>query len=99
AREELEKLGGRAAPALLKALAREPSEEQRKWIEELLQQAEVRRWSGAQMQTVRAIEALERAGTPAAKAVLENLARGADGALETLEARAALAGLDGRTIP
>jgi WD40 repeat protein len=46
--------------------------------------------SPRQLQAVRAIEALERAGTPAARAVLEKLAKGAEGALETLEARTAL---------
>jgi hypothetical protein len=38
---------------------------------------------------VRAVETLERVGTPEARAVLEHLAGGAEGALQTREARAA----------
>jgi hypothetical protein len=90
AQDELERLGGLTAPALKKALEASPSVELRKRIEELLAKAKGQTLSPVQLQVVRAIEALERAGTPEARKALQTLARGATGALETVEARAAL---------
>lgn len=49
--------------------------------------------SPGRLRTLRAIEALEHAGGPAAIAALQRLARGAPGALETEHARAAVARL------
>jgi WD40 repeat protein len=48
------------------------------------------------LRTLRAIAALERAGTPEARAVLARMARGDPGAIETREAKAARDRLDHR---
>ena len=64
--------------------------ELRKRIEELVAKAKGHTLSPAQLQVVRAVEVLERAGTPEAKKLLQTLAKGAAGALETVEAQAAL---------
>ncbi len=45
------------------------------------------------MQALRAVEVLERVGTPEARQILEDLARGAPEARLTREAKAALEGL------
>src|SRR5205814_1902013 len=90
AQDELERLGGLAAPALKKALETRPSVELRKRIEELLAKAKGHTLAPARLQVVRAVEALERAGTPEARKALQTLGRGAAGALETVEAQAAL---------
>jgi RNA polymerase sigma factor (sigma-70 family) len=92
---ELEKLGEVALPALRKALAGKPSAELRIRCQELL-----RKWaevapSGEHLRGLRAVEALEQAGTPEACEVLARLAGGADDARLTREARAAVARLAG----
>jgi hypothetical protein len=46
---------------------------------------------GDRLQTLRAVEVLERIGTPEARHVLQAMAGGADGALATTQARGALA--------
>jgi hypothetical protein len=48
------------------------------------------------LRTLRAITALERVGTPGARAVLERLTRGNDGAIETRESKLALERLNCR---
>jgi hypothetical protein len=52
--------------------------------------------SGEQLRQVRAIEVLERIGTPEARALLESLTRGAAGARLTREAQAAVRRLSAR---
>jgi hypothetical protein len=54
------------------------------------------RLTPAQVREVRAVEALERAGTAEARALLKGLAAGAPAAVLTREARAALARLEAR---
>jgi WD40 repeat protein len=90
AQEELERAGGRAAPALRKALKGSASQEARKRIEELLEKCKGQSLAPAQLQVVRAVEVLERIGTREAREILERLAKGPTGALETNEARATL---------
>ena len=75
---------------LTRALAGKTSEEQKKRILELVEKTKGQTLTPRQLQVVRAVEVLERAGTKEAKAVLERLAKGPGGALETEQARAAL---------
>ena len=89
ATEALERLGDLAVPALEKALAGKPALEMRTRIERLLETAD-RMPPPEVLRSLRAVEALEHAGTPEARQRLEALAKGADGARLTREAQAAL---------
>ncbi len=84
------KIGEKAVPALRKVLAASPPLETRKRVEELVDQLTTGTLSTEQLRVVRAVEALERMGTPEARRVLQDLADGAPGVLPTREARAAL---------
>lgn len=88
---ELEKLGERALPAYRKALADKPSLESRRRLEELQtkSQADWSNVSGERLRSLRAIEALEFAGTKEACEVLAQLAAGAEGTRQTEEGKAA----------
>jgi WD40 repeat protein len=86
------KMGLDAEPALRRALAADPPLEARRRIEALL----VKLKGADQVRQVRAVEVLERLGSPAARQHLEALARGAPEARLTREARAALRRLDRR---
>jgi hypothetical protein len=90
---ELEKLGGQAEPYLQQALTRELTLEARRRVEQLLERLLQRGPTPEELRPLRAVEALERIGTQAARAVLAELTRGADGASLTEHARAALARL------
>jgi WD40 repeat protein len=95
ASRELEKLEGQAESALRQALAEKPTPEVRKRVEALL----AARWEAPAPDTLRALRALaalERIGSAEARAVLELLAAGADGARLTQEAKASLRRLNGR---
>jgi hypothetical protein len=87
AAQELERLGDAAEPYLRRVLAEKPVAEVRRAIELLLAgldgQPERRR-------AARALEALEYAGTPEAKQLLGELAKGAPDAWLTREAKATL---------
>jgi HEAT repeat protein len=85
----LEKLGDRAAPALREVLAGKPSAEVRKQAEELLAGQRLVR-SPEVLQRLRAVQVLERVGSPEARQLLKALARGAPAARETREAKASL---------
>jgi WD40 repeat protein len=85
----LEKLGELAAPALRKALASSSAEVRRK-ADGLLAKLDSLSPSPERLRSLRVVEALEHAGTPEAKALLEALARGAAGARLTREARLSL---------
>jgi len=87
---ELEKLGEAALPALRKALAGTPAAELRVRCEQLLNKHDRPTLSGEPLRIVRALEALEQAGTKEARDVLRRLATGAEGVRQTREARAAL---------
>jgi WD40 repeat protein len=86
---ELEALGEIAEPNLRKVLEGEPSLELKRRVEGLLEKVEAPLTSPEALRALRAVEALERAGTAEARGVLERLARGADGARLTDDARAA----------
>jgi WD40 repeat protein len=86
ATRELEESGDRVAVALEKFLANEPSAEARGRAEKLLEKIR----SGATGQTaqsLRALEVLEWIGTSKARELVEQLAKGAEGALLTEEAK------------
>jgi RNA polymerase sigma factor (sigma-70 family) len=92
---DLEKLGEAALPAYRKALDDKPPLEARRPLNDLLEKAEQAWWdaSGERLRSLRAIEALELAGTKEAREMLATLAAGAEGARLTEEAKAALARL------
>jgi WD40 repeat protein len=90
AAHELEKRLDLVAPALRKALADGPSPEVRRRLTQLIETAETDRWSGDALRTLRAIEVLERLGSPEAQRVLESLAGGAAESRLTREAKASL---------
>src|SRR5262249_32487566 len=90
AMEELEKFAELAEPALKQALASKPSLELAQRVQRLLERLRGRVLTPEQVRTMRAVEALEKMGTPGARRALEALARGAPGAHLTEEARAAL---------
>ncbi|HEV3263132.1 MAG TPA: WD40 repeat domain-containing protein [Gemmataceae bacterium] len=84
------KAGEQALPALQKVLASSPPLETRKRTEGLVDQLTGGGLTPEQLQMVRAVEALERMGTPEARRLLGTLADGAPGALPTREAQASL---------
>lgn len=90
ATRELEKLGELALPVLRSTLADKPSLEARRRVEELLRRLDTFALSGQALASWRALEVLERVNTPEARQLLEKLSRGAPGARQTEEAKAAL---------
>jgi hypothetical protein len=96
AMQELEGLGDMALPALDKKLAEKTlSVEARRRMETLAQRPRTV-LTGEELRSLRAVEVLEGIGTPEARAVLGNLARGGEGAVLTEQARRALARLERR---
>jgi hypothetical protein len=87
--DELEGLGELAYPALEKVLERKPSLEVRKRVDQILEKPEPPT-SIQGLRVLRAVEVLERIGTPEAQEVLSSLAKGASGARLTAEAKASL---------
>jgi RNA polymerase sigma factor (sigma-70 family) len=85
ATQELQTLGERLEPTLRKALAAGPRPESRRRLEQVLNGMEQGR-----LPHLRAVEALESVGTPAAREVLRTLAKGAPDASLTRAAEAAL---------
>jgi WD40 repeat protein len=86
-------LGKAAEPQLREVMRGKPSAEVRRRVEELLGKLDgvKRSLPAAQdLAVIRAVEVLERVGTPEARAVLEKLSRGAAEDRRTLEAKAAL---------
>jgi hypothetical protein len=96
AAEGLEKLGELAAPALLKALTA-PSAEVRRKADALLAKIDSLSPAPDRLRALRAVEALEHAGTPEARRLLEALSRGAAGSRLTREARLSLERLTSRS--
>jgi hypothetical protein len=93
AEQELARLGQFAKPAMTKALKDKPSLDVAQRLEKLLQGLEDRQLPGDEVRLVRAIEALEGAGTDEARAVFRQWAAGTAGDLLTEEAKASLARL------
>jgi WD40 repeat protein len=90
ANRELEQLDDLAEPALKEALKGNPSAEAAKRIRRLLQRLEEPLGDGEQLRRLRAVELLERIGTPEAAELLKALAKGAPAARVTKEAKASL---------
>jgi hypothetical protein len=96
ASKELEHLAEAALPSLQQTLAGRPSAEVRRRVEGLLQNLTDSSLSPEGLRALRAVEALENAGTPEARGLLETLAAGLPRARLTQEAKAALQRLAGR---
>ena len=93
ARQELEKRGAAAVPGLKRLAAAGASAEARKAAQELLDLVASPTSAAENLRASRALEALERVATPAARKLLRELGGGDPGAFVTAEARAALARL------
>jgi RNA polymerase sigma factor (sigma-70 family) len=91
AQAELLKIGDQAVPHLTRAMAGEITLEVRERMQLLLDKLTLPKLTGERLRLVRAVEVLERAGTPEARQLLQTLADGGPGALATTQARAALA--------
>jgi RNA polymerase sigma factor (sigma-70 family) len=85
----LQRLAELAAPALRQALDGKPSAEVRRRVPRLLEQIDGDK-TPEQLRSLRAVEVLERLGTPEARKVLEELAKGTPEAHQTQEATASL---------
>lgn len=90
ATSELEKLGELAVPALRKLIETATTVETRRRVEDLLEKATTGVLTSEQLRMVRAIESLEKMATPESRQLLQTLASGAPGALQTRHAQAAL---------
>jgi WD40 repeat protein len=95
ASKELAALGEQVLPALEKGLAAAPSPEARRRLRLLLRRLEGD-LSPEQLRQARAVQALERAGTAAARNLLRRWASGAPAAALTQDAAAALRRLEGK---
>jgi RNA polymerase sigma factor (sigma-70 family) len=95
----LKRFGPAAEPALRKTLEGKPSLELRRRIEALLDLFREPITDPQTMRAVRVVEVLEAIATPVARQALADLARGAEGAHLTREAKASLERLAGRTTP
>jgi WD40 repeat protein len=92
----LARLGGRAVPAIRKALRENPSPEQARRLEGLLAAVSKAGVDRGLVRMLRAVEVLEHRGTPSSRRLLEELAAGDAGDALCQEARASLSRLDGR---
>jgi WD40 repeat protein len=90
ASKELARLGVDAEPALRAALRRDPSPEVRRRIEQLLRDIAQRPPAPEVLRRVRSIQILEQIGSPAARDILQTLAKGDPDAWLTREAKASL---------
>jgi hypothetical protein len=90
ASRELEKLGRLAEPAMRKALADRPSAEARRRLAEVLKKVVGATPTPEEVRALRIVEALEQAGTAAARRLLTDLAGGVPEARLTSEAKSAL---------
>jgi hypothetical protein len=87
----LEKLAELAEPALEQARANPPSAEVRRRVQQLLDRRERAEPTPDRLRLTRALEALERMGTPEARLLIEAVAGGAPEAGPTRDAKASLA--------
>jgi WD40 repeat protein len=90
ASDELAEMGEAIRPALQRAAEKSPSAEVRQRAAFLLNRLGGRAFVAEGLRRSRAVEALERMGTPEARDLLKELAGGADGAPLTRNAEAAL---------
>jgi RNA polymerase sigma factor (sigma-70 family) len=90
AHEELLKIGEQVVPYLDRALTASITLECRRRLEQAHARLTASAMTRTRLQTMRAIEVLERIGSAEARQVLQALAAGAPGALATAQARAAL---------
>jgi WD40 repeat protein len=90
ASRELEGLGRLVQPALREALAGRPSAEARRRLTALLEKVAAATPTPEEVRAIRVVEALEQAGTAAARRLLADLAGGVPEARLTREAKAAL---------
>jgi RNA polymerase sigma factor (sigma-70 family) len=98
ASKRLAEFDDRVVPVVEGALKNAKSAELRRRLKDLLPTSEVVR-SPEMLRQVRAVEVLERIGTPEARRLLEELASGAPEARLTCEAKAALQRLTSRNLP
>jgi hypothetical protein len=96
ATEALRQMGDLAQPAMRAALEKTGSAEVRRRLEKLLERLEDSPVTADELMAVRGVEVLERIGSPAAKELLQQLAKGHESARVTREARSALERLQGR---
>jgi len=94
ASEALVAVGKQARPALVKALAEKPSAEKKHRLEELLAALAPTGPTVEMIRPTRALEVLERLGTPEARELLQKLAGGFSEARLTIEARETLRRLE-----
>jgi WD40 repeat protein len=87
---DLLRTGDRAVPAIEKALASNPPLEAKRRLDDLHEKLTSAILTDEKLQVYRAVEVLERIGTPEARELLETLASGAPGAFSTTSAEAAL---------
>jgi hypothetical protein len=93
---ELRRLGEQALPALHAALAKPASLEAQRRVESLLARLRPPLTASARLQSLRAVQLLERIDSPAARTVLKKLTDGAPHARGTREAKDALTRLERR---
>jgi hypothetical protein len=96
ATKSLGELGLEAAELLKEALAGRPSAEAEKRLKDILAAIAQARPTPETIRAARAVEVLERVGTPEAKAVLRKLAAGRPGHALTEDAKASLVRLGGK---
>jgi WD40 repeat protein len=96
ASRELVAFGEAAVPGVRKRLVKGVSLELRLRVRAFLDEFDAKEQSPERLRQIRAVELLEGIGTPAARELLSELAKGAAGAPLTLEAGAALARLSNR---
>jgi RNA polymerase sigma factor (sigma-70 family) len=97
AQAALAELGDLAAPSLRQTLADKPTLEVRRRVQALLDRLRGPVKRPEMLRSLRAVAVLEDIGTPEARRRLEDLAKGADGARLTREAKASLNRLEQRT--
>lgn len=90
AMKELARVVEVVEPALRSTLAKSPSPEARRRLEQLLTKLEGRGTTGDTLRVSRALEIVERIGTPEARRLLEMVAKGPSGVWQTREAKTAL---------
>ncbi|MGH7223239.1 MAG: hypothetical protein ACRELF_08425, partial [Gemmataceae bacterium] len=90
ASRELRELGVEAELVLRRAAAEKVTLEVRRRLEQILASDEMKHPSGASLRKVRAVQVLERIGTPAARELLVEWSRGDADAWLTQEAKASL---------